>query len=269
MLTAADCVKAAFVTGLLIMVTSIGAAGIWPAATAGPAASIASSVLATARNLRSHGCGGHIGIDTALRDSRSLNAAALQWSRGVNLKSAVEQSGYREQQSAALHVSGDAAAMQRALTGKLCAELTDRSFIDLGSFQRGHETWIIIAAPFAPPARADADAIARELLLRINLARAQPRRCGHRAFAAAPPLQSSALLRLAAAAHAHDMLSHDYFAHEGRDGSTPAQRVTADRLSLPDRWREHCLGSGDRGGCRRGLACEPGSLREHHGPALP
>ncbi|MFI4868236.1 MAG: CAP domain-containing protein [Steroidobacterales bacterium] len=226
MLSAADCVSAAFVSALLIRLTALGAAALWPGATAAPAANLASSAPSVARNLRSHGCGGHVGIATALRDNRSLNAAALQWSRGANLKAAVEQSGYREQQSAALHVSGDASAMQRALTGKLCAELSDPSFIDLGSFQRGHDTWIIIAAPFAPPARSDADAIARELLLRINLARAQPRRCGTRAFAAAPALQPSPLLRLAAAAHAQDMLSHDYFAHQGRDGSTPAQRVT-------------------------------------------
>jgi uncharacterized protein YkwD len=227
MLTAADGIRSAFVTALLIAVTPMATAGIWLRAGAAPAASSASAALAVARKLRSHGCNDHSGIGTALRASSSLNAAALRWSRGIDLKSAVGQSGYREQQSAALHVGGDATAVQQALTNKLCAELTDRSFIDLGSIQRGHDTWIIIAAPFAPPARVDADQIARELLLRINRARAQPRRCGNRAFAAAPPLQSSALLRRAAEAHAQDMLNHDYFAHEGQDGSSPAQRVGA------------------------------------------
>lgn len=224
MLTPTVCVKGGFITVLIVMVTTVDAAGIWPAP--GPG-STTSTALATARNLRSQGCGGHPGIRVALGDSGALNAAALQWSRGAYLKSAVEQSGYREQQSAALHVSGDAAAVQQALRSKLCAELTDRSFIDIGSVQRGRDTWVIIAAPFAPPARADANEIAGELLQRINRARAQPRRCGNKAFSPAPPLQSSVLLRRAAEAHTQDMLNHNYFAHEGYDGSTPAQRVAA------------------------------------------
>ena len=180
---------------LIVMVATVGAAAVWPAPAPGSATSAA---LATARNLRIQGCGGHSGIGVALRDSGALNAAALQWSRGANLKSAVEQSGYREEQSAAVHVNGDAAAVQQAMTSKLCAELTDRSFIDLGSVQRGNDTWIIIAAPFAPPARANANEIAGELLQRINRARAQPRRCGDKTFSPAPPLHSSVLLRRAA-----------------------------------------------------------------------
>jgi uncharacterized protein YkwD len=224
MLTTADRAKGGFGIILMVALTGVACAALRPTAGQGSAAGTA---LAAARSLRSQGCAGHLGIRAALRDSGALNAAAVQWSRGVNLKIAVEQSGYREQQSAALHVSGDTAAMQQALRNKLCAELTDRSFGDLGSTQRGQDTWIIIAAPFAPPARTDADEICSELLQRINRARAQPRRCGNKAFSPAAPLQPSALLRRAAEAHAQDMVSHNYFAHEGNDGSTPAQRITA------------------------------------------
>jgi uncharacterized protein YkwD len=218
------CVRVAVMTVLSLLATVAGAAGFWSAPAAG---SDAGAALATARGVRSQGCGGHIGIRGALRASGALDAAALQWSHGANLKSAVEHSGYREQQSAALHVSGDASVLLPAMRSKLCAELTDASVIDLGSVQRGHDTWIIIAAPFAPPALGNANEIAAELLQRINRARAQPRRCGYRTFAPAPALQSSVLLRRAAEAHAQDMISHDYFAHEGFDGSTPAQRVSA------------------------------------------
>jgi len=35
------------------------------------------------------------------------------------------------------------------------------------------------------------------------------------------------MLRAAAEAHAHDMLDHNYFAHQGHDGSNPAERVAA------------------------------------------
>jgi uncharacterized protein YkwD len=191
------------------------------------AAAGAVAALTAARALRLQGCDGHPGIRVALRDSGALDSAALQWSHGSDLKAAVGQSGYREQQSAALHISGDASLLQQALGSRMCPQLTDRSFTDLGSVQRGQETWIVIAAPFAPPAAANADEIAAELLLRINRARAQPRRCGNREFPAAPPLQPSALLRRAAEAHTQDMVSHNYFAHEGYDGSTPAQRVAA------------------------------------------
>jgi uncharacterized protein YkwD len=223
-LTPADSFRGGLLGLLIAAVTTVGAAGVWAAPGSGPTPGTA---LLAARKLRTQGCGGHPGTRVALRDSAALNAAALQWSRGAYLKGAVEQSGYREEQSAALHVSGDAALLQQALRSKLCAELTDRSFIDLGSVQRGQDIWVIIAAPFAPPARADADEIAAELLQRINRARAEPRRCGDRAFPPAPALQSSALLRRAAEAHTQEMLAHDYFAHQGYDGSTPAQRVTA------------------------------------------
>jgi uncharacterized protein YkwD len=215
LLTAAVCLAGAL----------LGAAGLVP--TAAGATADAGGVLAAARNLRIQGCAGHPGIRAALRDSSALNAAALQWSRASNLKTAVELSGYRAEQSAALHVSGDAGAMQQGMRIKLCAALTDRSFVDLGSAVRGHDTWIIIAAPFTPPARIDANEIAAELLQRVNAARARPRHCGDKFFPAAPPLQSNALLRRAAEVHAQDMISHDYFAHSGYDGSTPAQRVTA------------------------------------------
>jgi uncharacterized protein YkwD len=210
----ADSIKGGCIALLIAMVTGAGAA-------------VPGAALLAARNLRAQGCGGHPGIRVALQDNAALNAAALQWSRGASLRGAIEQSGYREEQSAALHVSGDPSVLQQGISSKLCAQLTDRSFSDLGSIQRGHDSWIIIAAPFAPPARADADAITAELLQRINRARAEPRRCGNKNFPPAPALQSSALLRRAAEVHAQDMLQHNYFAHQGSDGSAPAQRVAA------------------------------------------
>jgi uncharacterized protein YkwD len=213
--TVSDCGRGA----LLVLLSA--------ASSALTAAPIPGSALTAARALRLQGCEGHAGIRVALRGSAALDAAALQWSRMSDLKAVIERSGYRAEQSAALHVSGGPGATQQALSSKLCPELTDRGFVDLGSAQRGQDTWIIIAAPFAPPARSDAVAVAAELLQRINLARARPRRCGNKSFAPAPPLQSNSLLRSAAEAHAQDMVSHDYFAHQGHDGSTPAQRVSA------------------------------------------
>jgi uncharacterized protein YkwD len=224
MSTAADWIRNSFLIVLGATSAAFGAAG---ARTVAAPTSSASLVLSAARALRIQGCGGHSGLRVELRASGALNAAALQWSRSSSLKSAVEQSGYRAEQSAALHVSGDAGVLQQAIRSRLCAQLTDGSFIDLGSSQSGRDTWIIIAAPFAPPARTDAGAIATELLQRINRARAHSRHCGNKSFEPAAALQSNPLLNRAAEAHAQDMLSHNYFAHEGHDASTPAQRVAA------------------------------------------
>jgi uncharacterized protein YkwD len=151
----------------------------------------------------------------------------VQWSRGLDLRTSLARSGYREQASAALHVSGDARDLQQSLTQRLCEALTTEGFVDLGVSQRGGDSWLIVAAPFSPPPPRDAEQLATEVLARINVARAQSHRCGNQAFAPAPALRANQLLQHAAQEHALDMLAHDYFAHEGRDGSTPAQRVAA------------------------------------------
>ena len=210
--------------GALLLSVAIGVAEA--AATARAAAPV-SAALGSARAVRTQGCGGHAGIRAALRASGALDAAALHWSRATPLKSAIELSGYRAEQSAALHVSGELGVLQQALRLKLCAELTDSNFTDLGSIERGADTWIIIAAPFSPPSGADANVVAAQLLQRINRARAAGGRCGDKYFPPAPPLLPNALLNRAAEAHAQDMISHDYFAHQGHDGSTPALRAAA------------------------------------------
>ncbi|MGH8142203.1 MAG: CAP domain-containing protein, partial [Steroidobacteraceae bacterium] len=115
-------------------------------------------------------------------------------------------------------------ALRRALAQDLCTELTDRNFRDVGGAARGDDIWIVLAAPFTPPSEPSA-ALAATVLAQINAARAVARRCGTRLFPAAPPLRLNALLTRAAAAHARDMLEHDYFSHTGSDGSTPGHRI--------------------------------------------
>jgi uncharacterized protein YkwD len=68
--------------------------------------------------------------------------------------------------------------------------------------------------------------VAARVLALTNQARAQPRRCGSESFAAAPPLRANPRLDRAAAAHAQEMARHSFMAHEGRDGSEPAERIT-------------------------------------------
>jgi uncharacterized protein YkwD len=210
----------------LALAITMAMAMVW-LASATAAGITANDALQDMRSLRSTGCDGHAGTHVPLRASSALNAAATQWSRGTQLKSAIDRSGYRENQSAALHVSGAPQALEPALSQRLCAALTDPSMIDSGIFAQGSDTWIIVAAPFAGPAPAAAGNVALEVLRLVNAARAQPQRCGSSSMPAARPLQLAPLLSDAARAHAEDMLRYDYFEHTGHDGSSPAERVAA------------------------------------------
>jgi len=186
-----------------------------------------SAPLDLVRSVRAQGCKGHAGNHVPLRPLHGLDEAAQELSRGVALESAIAHAGYRQEQSASIHVSGDTSVLQRALSNQLCTTIIDASFADIGIATHGRDTWIIFAEPFSPPAAAMAGQVGAELLQRINAARAQARRCGSKPYPPAPPLRANAMLQAAAEAHARDMLVHNYFAHEGHDGSSPADRVTA------------------------------------------
>jgi uncharacterized protein YkwD len=185
------------------------------------------SPIALARNVRLQGCRGHAGTRAPLHDIGGLSDAALDLARGSSLKAALTRAGYRDDRSTALHVSGDVAAVQRAFANQLCETVLDAHFSDFGAAQRGRDLWMIFAVPFNPPPSASSSRIDSEWLERINAARAHARRCGNRSFPAVPPLRANAQLQAAAQAHAHDMLEHNFFAHQGYDGSSPAQRVAA------------------------------------------
>jgi uncharacterized protein YkwD len=196
-------------------------------ATAAPLVAAGSTPLELARDVRAKGCRNHPGTAAPLRHVGGLNEAAQAISQGMSLKTAVAHAGYREEQSTSIHVSGDPSALQQVLANQLCDTVADPSFSDVGVAQRGLDIWMVFAVPFKPPAAASSGSVGAELLQRINVARAKPRRCGDRLFPAAQPLQANTMLRAAAEVHARDMLEHHYFAHEGYDGSNPAQRVIA------------------------------------------
>lgn len=208
-------------------VIGLAVAALWSLLAASAAVAAAPEVLNAARELRLHGCDGHPGIRTPLRSSWLLNAAAAQWSRGINLKTAIERSGYRDDQSAGMHLSGTARALGTVLAQNLCSALTDSMMSDAGIFEHGSDIWLVIAAPFTTPSPAAADNVALEVLRLVNSARAQPRRCGRNMRAAAPPLRLNDQLNQAALSHAQDMLRYGYFQHAGHDGSSPAQRISA------------------------------------------
>jgi uncharacterized protein YkwD len=64
-----------------------------------------------------------------------------------------------------------------------------------------------------------------ELLRRVNLARAAPRRCGAREWPAAHALDWNEVLAVTARGQALDMAASDRVSHDARDGRTLPQRL--------------------------------------------
>ena len=177
---------------------------------------------------RADGCGGQRGIRTPLHSSRQLNGVALRVSRGERLRDALSASGYRATHTSLMTSSGvgSDADLARDLARRSCEELSDPAVRDIGIARRGQQVWILLAAPFATPELADEQEVTRRVLQLANAARAHPRRCGSKSFAAVPPLILSSKLTRAALEHSKDMARHSEFEHEGSDGSTPPQRAT-------------------------------------------
>lgn len=67
----------------------------------------------------------------------------------------------------------------------------------------------------------------QEVLDRLNQARAGNRMCGHTFAKAVGPLGWNGKLFEAAAAHATDMATKNYFSHESQDGRIFSERITA------------------------------------------
>lgn len=179
--------------------------------------------------VRAQGCGNHSGVRRSLLPSRGLNAVAREWSSGGRLREALTRSSYRATNSSSMHVEGvgNDRALLKILVDNYCEALMNPAFTEIGTYRRGKQIWIVVAAPFFAPAIKDASTVQRDVLALVNKARARPRRCGSKSFSAVPPLTLSATLTRAALAHAQDMAAHDHFEHAGTNGSTPSQRATA------------------------------------------
>jgi uncharacterized protein YkwD len=203
---------------------------------AGLAAHTALADLAGSVNaLRARGCAGAQGAATKLNRTRALDAVAREWAKGGRLKAALERAEYRAANSSSMRVSG--AADDRAVIGVLatqyCSIVTDPAFTEIGIQTRGRDVWMVVATPLDLPTIKDTKGVEREVLERVNAARAKARKCGSTPYRAAPALQLSAMLNRAALIHAQDMARNNHFEHEGTDGSTPAERIA--RVGY--RWR--------------------------------
>jgi uncharacterized protein YkwD len=165
----------------------------------------------------------------------ALDAAGSRLAQGSSLEAALKSAAYRATQAQVITVSGTGvrAGLESLLVARFCAQVAKKELSDIGVFEARNQLWIVLAAPFAPKLTLTRQQVAERMLALVNQARAAPRRCGDRSFAAAPALAWDTTLEKVAAQHATDMALNDYFSHTARDGSTPAQRVT--RAGYP--WR--------------------------------
>lgn len=209
-------------------------------AAAGPALGQATApghppLLGALNALRNQGCVKGARAVAPLRENMALSRAAELIASGRKLEDALKAAGYRAVRAAQITVRGAAgtAALTRAALGKSCSTALHGELTEAGFHQRGKQVWVVLAAPFSPPAAARAGEVQARVLALVNQARAQPRRCGSESFAAAAPVQLNATLQAIAAAHAADMARHSYFSHTGRDGSHVDGRAS----SAGYRWR--------------------------------
>jgi uncharacterized protein YkwD len=185
-------------------------------------------VLANVQSLREGGCGGLLPPAQALHRSALLDHAAREWATaGMELASAVERSGYRAQAMSGLRISGPESSTVATLRRSRCASISDRALNDIGIYQRGADSWLLLASAYVVPTAAQLPVLSARVLELVNQVRASGARCGERSFGPAPAVRFSRLLANVAYDHAADMASHNYFEHKDPAGHTPADRVRA------------------------------------------
>jgi len=158
----------------------------------------------------------------------ALNAIAAQLATGAKLDSAIKSAGYRATAAYVITLNGDRLheRLEALLAGSYCVQIGQPTFSEVGVHEENDQIWIVLAAPFAPKLNMTRQQIGERTLALVNEARAKPQQCGDKSFGAARPLRWNESLASAASLHAADMAANNYVSHTGRDGSTPAQRVT-------------------------------------------
>lgn len=185
--------------------------------------------------IRTAGCTDRSAAPAVVRD-KALDTVARELPRR-RLSDALEVAGYPAATSTSFHVGGspDDAAIRRILVERYCGAVSDPRYVEVGAYQRGNDTWIVLAARLSPPAAlpSDVSAVAERVLELVNVARLEARLCGRNQFAAAAPLTLSSVLSEVARLHALDMAQRGSLGHRGSDGSRAAERITRSGYS----WR--------------------------------
>lgn len=179
------------------------------------------------------------GVNVAAAPPLTMNpglarvAAALAGHTGADLNATLARAGYLSRRSFVLSIDGpgEADELARYAEHSFCAQLRSPEVSQIGIDQRqtgnGVATTLVLATPQALPhaGKQDQERAAQRLLELTNQARAVPRACGKRRFAAAVALTWAPRLAAASLAYANDLAQNHYLSHVGRDGSQPSTRV--------------------------------------------
>lgn len=182
-------------------------------------------VLSNVNTVRTKICAGDK-PRAALQASPQLGNAAQQIARGAAPHDALVAVGYSARRMASIHLQGyeDGARLQQVLAQAYCSLIADPEFKDIGIGSNRDHLWLVLAVERGVP--GDAGVVSARVLGLVNEARSRQRRCGSQIFAAGKPLRFNAQLGRAALLHSEEMAKYSHMEHQGRDGSTPAQRVT-------------------------------------------
>jgi uncharacterized protein YkwD len=180
--------------------------------------------------LRAEGCAQVPPAGSPARRHSALDAAARELGRSTKLGDALARVGYEVASSSSFHIRGarDDASIRSMLEARYCERINDPKLVELGVYQSGDSTWIVMAGRSERPFTAlqDPVGVAQRVLELVNAARAQARRCGADDFKPAPPLAMATPLTAAASLHALDMAARGELTHDGSDGSQVGERMT-------------------------------------------
>lgn len=184
----------------------------------------------------------------------------LRIDRAGQLPQALRAAGYRASRAEAISMSGppDAREAFDFAANQHCRMLLDSRYSVIGVSKKGAEWMIVLARPLLGEDLGDWRSAGREVLEEVNMARAQARRCGDREFKSVPPLRWSDALANAALKHSRDMARNNYFAHEGKDGRSVADRVKAEAYRWSRVGENIATGQGTAQQVVRGWLSSPG-----------
>ena len=156
-----------------------------------------------------------------------LAQAAYLLSQGQDLPQALRRAGYVAEEAAGFELDPKRSevALRQELENEDCEELARPEATEVGLYSSASRIWVVVARPMILPRPEDVVQLRVELIDRINALRHHARHCGNRAFAAAPPLASSAILNVAAQEKSDEMAATGLFEHRNEKHQTLTNRI--------------------------------------------
>ncbi len=145
------------------------------------------------------------------------------------LRRGLRDAGYQAGEVRSIRLSGarNAGLAFDMLRDDYCEDLMDPKVTDVGISRSGNQWRLVLARPMVSAQLGDTRTAGQTLLAQVNAARAKPRMCGGKRFAAARPLAWSSALGSAAQRHSRSMAERDYFSHNDPNGDSPFDRARA------------------------------------------